>query len=436
VTGVQTCALPISGIEWVGEIPEHWENRKLKWDIFYQEGPGLRTFQFTEDGIRVICVSNITEKGIDFETTHTRHISKEEYEEKYKHFTVNDNDILLSSSGSIGKVCKYFYDGEPVILNTSTIRIHSKNNKKYIEDFVKYVLISNYVQIQLRFLMTGGIVSNFGPSHLDQIFNYVPPLTEQLQIVQFLDEKTDLIDKLISTKERKITLLKEQRTSLINQVVTKGLNPNVKMKDSGIEWIGKIPEHWEIKKLKHLCEITYGISPPDTTYNDEGIGVELINGPVEYSETDFGYTRSLKWTTEPKKFCKKGSLLFCLRGSTTGRMNITHKDVSIGRGVCSINSKRNQWFMIYSMFIIRIYIQKLISGSTFPSVVKDDVDNYQICNPSIQEQDDIVEYLNYKTKEIDDLIHLEQKKIDLLKEYRQSLISEVVTGKIKVTTDE
>lgn len=425
-----------SGIEWVGEIPEHWENRKLKWDIFYQEGPGLRTFQFTEDGIRVICVSNITEKGIDFETTHTRHISKEEYEEKYKHFTVNDNDILLSSSGSIGKVCKYFYDGEPVILNTSTIRIHSKNNKKYIEDFVKYVLISNYVQIQLRFLMTGGIVSNFGPSHLDQIFNYVPPLTEQLQIVQFLDEKTDLIDKLISTKERKITLLKEQRTSLINQVVTKGLNPNVKMKDSGIEWIGKIPEHWEIKKLKHLCEITYGISPPDTTYNDEGIGVELINGPVEYSETDFGYTRSLKWTTEPKKFCKKGSLLFCLRGSTTGRMNITHKDVSIGRGVCSINSKRNQWFMIYSMFIIRIYIQKLISGSTFPSVVKDDVDNYQICNPSIQEQDDIVEYLNYKTKEIDDLIHLEQKKIDLLKEYRQSLISEVVTGKIKVTTDE
>ena len=267
---------------------------------------------------------------------------------------------------------------------------------------------------------------------LENTYLVLPSLQEQHHIVQFLDEKTELIDKLISTKERKITLLKEQRTSLINQVVTKGLNPNVKMKDSGVEWIGEIPEHWEIKKLKHLCEITYGISPPDTTYNDEGIGVELINGPVEYSETDFGYTRSLKWTTEPKKFCKKGSLLFCLRGSTTGRMNITHKDVSIGRGVCSINSKGNQWFMIYSMFIIRIYIQKLISGSTFPSVVKDDVDNYQICNPSIQEQDDIVEYLNSKTKEIDDLVQFEQRKIEILKEYRQSLISEVITGKIKV----
>ena len=91
-----------SGVEWIGKIPSTWEKRKFKWDIFYQEGPELRTFQFTERGVRVICVS-ITEHGIDFETTHTRHISSKEYEEKYKHFTVNDRDILLSSSGSSEK---------------------------------------------------------------------------------------------------------------------------------------------------------------------------------------------------------------------------------------------------------------------------------------------------------------------------------------------
>ena len=125
-----------SGVEWIGKIPSTWEKRKFKWDIFYQEGPGLRTFQFTERGVRVICVSNITEHGIDFETTHTRHISQKEYEEKYKHFTVNDRDILLSSSGSIGKVSRYFFDGEPVILNTSTIRIHSSNKTYYLDDFV------------------------------------------------------------------------------------------------------------------------------------------------------------------------------------------------------------------------------------------------------------------------------------------------------------
>ena len=204
------------------------------------------------------------------------------------------------------------------------------------------------------------------------------------------------------------------------------------LKDSGVEWIGEIPSHWETKRLKYISEITYGISPPDTTYNDEGIGTILINGPVEYSETDFGLTRSLKWTTEPKKFTSKGSLLFCLRGSTTGRMNITHTDVSIGRGVCSINSSENQWFLIYSMFSVRRWIQDQISGSTFPSVTSDDVNNYQICSPPISEQQQIVEYLDEQTQLIDKTISIEEKRIELLKEYRQSLVSEVVTGKRKV----
>jgi type I restriction enzyme S subunit len=113
-------------------------------------------------------------------------------------------------------------------------------------------------------------------------------------------------------------------------------------------------------------------------------------------------------------------------------MNITHKDLSIGRGVCSINSKGSQWYLIYSMFILRIHIQKQISGSTFPSVVKEDVDNFTICNPPIKEQQEIVEYLDKHIKETDDLVSMEQNKIELLKEYRQSLISEVITGKIKV----
>jgi type I restriction enzyme S subunit len=205
------------------------------------------------------------------------------------------------------------------------------------------------------------------------------------------------------------------------------------MKDSGVEWIGEIPKHWDVKRLKYLSEITYGISPPDTTYNDEGNGIELVNGPVEYSIEDFGFTRSLKWTTSPIKFSSTGSLLFCLRGSTTGRMNITHKDLAIGRGVCAINSKENQWYLIYTMFSIRRYIQELISGSTFPSVTKDDVDNYLICSPPIHEQQEIVKYLDHHTSEIDKEVYLEERRIELLKEYRQSLISEVVTGKINVS---
>ena len=270
------------------------------------------------------------------------------------------------------------------------------------------------------------------PYDLMSLVSWFPPLQEQQQISNYLEHKTQQIDSLIEKTQQKIELLKEQRTSLINHMVTKGLNPDVEMKDSGVEWIGEIPSGWSILKLKYLCDITYGISPPDTTYNDEGIGSVLVNGPVEYSVSDFGYTRSLKWTTDPKKFSTSGSLLFCLRGSTTGRMNVTHQDLSIGRGVCSLNSLESQWFMIYSLMILRIHIQKLISGSTFPSVTKDDVDNYIICSPPIQEQQQIVDHLDKGTTKIDSTIEKETQRINLLKEYRQSLISNVVTGKVDV----
>ena len=262
---------------------------------------------------------------------------------------------------------------------------------------------------------------------------FSPPLEEQKLISRYLDKKTEQIDSLVKKIQKKIELLKEQRTSLINQCVTKGLDPNVEMKDSGVEWIGEIPSHWDCKKLKYISKITYGISPQETTYNDEGIGTVLINGPVEYSITDFGYTRSIKWTTDPKNIVPKGSLLFCVRGSTTGRMNICHQDVSIGRGVCSIESKLDQDFTVFSMMIVRIYIQDQISGSTFPSVVKEDVDNFVLPCPPIEEQRLISKCITDEVEGIDKLINLHSKKNDTLREYRQSLISSVVTGKVRVT---
>ena len=261
-----------SGIEWIGEIPQHWNITKLNRFVFFQEGSGLRTFQFTEDGIKVICVTNITESGIDF--SYKKFISTEEYLNKYQHFTVNKGDFLLSSSGnSWGKVSEYL-DDEKVILNTSTIRLNTINSKKYYKDLIKYVLKSEFVRIQLDILMTGSCQPNFGPTHLNQIVLPIQLPDEQQQIVQFLNEKTEIIDKLISTKERKIELLKQQRTSLINHVITKGLDPTVKMKDSGVEWIGKIPEHWKLVYLRHYTEkVGSGITPKGGSeiYVEEGI---------------------------------------------------------------------------------------------------------------------------------------------------------------------
>ena len=207
-----------SGVEWIGEIPSHWLFTKFNRFVFFQEGPGLRTFQFTDEGTKVICVTNITEKGIDF--TYKKFISIDEYFEKYQHFTVEKGDYLLSSSGnSWGKVSEYL-DDEKVMLNTSTIRLNTLDSSIYNKSLIPHILKSEVVRKQLEILMTGSCQPNFGPSHLNQLVIPIPPLSEQQQIVEYLDEQTGLIDKTISIEEKRIELLKEYRQSLISEVVT------------------------------------------------------------------------------------------------------------------------------------------------------------------------------------------------------------------------
>ena len=425
-----------SGVEWIGEIPSGWRIEKLKYignlyggltgksgkDFNNEDNPYNKPF---------IPFTNIF-NNVYISSNHFQYVNIKP-DERQNRVIKNDLFFLMSSEGyeDLGKSSILISEIDELYLN-SFCKGYRVNTDDVNPLFVNYQLLGNTHRKLISIEGKGFTRINLRQDKLKNTYMFIPPLQEQQQIVDYLDKKTSKIDKLIEKTEQKIELLKEQRTSLINTTVTKGLNPNVEMKDSGVEWIGEIPSGWNVTKLKYTCNITYGISPPDTTYNDKGRGEILINGPVEYSKEDFGYTRSTKWTTDPKKFTEKGSLLFCLRGSTTGRMNITHDYVSIGRGVCSIISKESQWFMIYSMFIVRDYIQGEITGSTFPSVTKDDVDNYFICTPPQQEQQQIVDYLDKETTKIDKLIDTENKRINLLKEYRQSLISEVVTGKVDV----
>ena len=421
-----------SGVEWVGETPNHWDIKRIKYTSSFQLSGVDRITYETEINVSICHYPDVYNNESIFRRTK---ISKGTCTpQELDKFCLKLGDILITkdseSPSDIGVPCYVEENIENTVCgyHLGQYRISDKMFPKYVFRFLQSDFVQSYFETESNGITRFGL----GKPSLENLELVIPPLQEQQQISNYLDHKTQQIDSLIEKTRQKVKLLKEQRISLINQVVTKGLNPDVEMKDSDVEWIGEIPSGWSILKLKYLCDITYGISPPDTTYNDEGIGSVLVNGPVEYSVSDFGYTRSLKWTTDPKKFSTSGSLLFCLRGSTTGRMNVTHQDLSIGRGVCSLNSLESQWFMIYSLMILRIHIQKLISGSTFPSVTKDDVDNYIICSPPIQEQQQIVEHLDKGTTKIDSTIGKETQRIKLLKEYRQSLISNVVTGKVDV----
>lgn len=208
-----------SGIERIGEVPKHWRVYQFKRVAFYQEGPGLRNWQFKDDGIKVISVTNITPPTITFEKLE-KYISLEEYEQSYKHFTVQKGDLLLASSGaSWGKISIYDSD-EKVILNTSTIRIHANRKTMASTHFIRWVLQSGYIYDSLITLLTGSCQPNFGPSHLSRLYVALPSLAEQQSIAEHLDAKTTQINRIIQTINTQIEKLKELRKTLINDVVT------------------------------------------------------------------------------------------------------------------------------------------------------------------------------------------------------------------------
>jgi len=223
-------AMKPSGIEWFGDVPAHWKINKLSRLSFMQEGPGLRTWQFTNEGTRVICVTNITEAGIDFLRLE-KFISNQEYKDSYEHFTVNNGDILLSSSGnSWGKVA--IYDGtEKVILNTSTIRLNETPTKPLLRNYLFRLLESIGIREQLGLAMTGSCQPNFGPTHLKEVLIAIPSPDEQIEILNFLDYEMNKIHILVAEATKAIMALEERRAALISAAVTGKIDVRSLVKD-------------------------------------------------------------------------------------------------------------------------------------------------------------------------------------------------------------
>jgi len=213
-------ALKPSGVEWLGNVPEHWKVNKFGRVAFFQEGPGLRHWQFADEGIKVICVTNIVPPKIDF-SNYTKYISIEEYQNTYRHFTVSKGDILLASSGaSWGKVSEYL-DDEAVILNTSTIRLNANSQGIVIKEFIKWLIQCAYISEHLTLLLTGSCQPNFGPTHLNQLVCAYPvDIAEQTYIVQYIERETANINDKINQIKQEIALLKEYRQALIFEAVT------------------------------------------------------------------------------------------------------------------------------------------------------------------------------------------------------------------------
>ncbi|EKT4502305.1 restriction endonuclease subunit S [Flavobacterium psychrophilum] len=417
-------------IDGLGDIPEHWERWKLNRVLFFQEGPGLRTWQFKDSGVKVICVTNITPPKISFAKM-TKYISVEEYEEKYKHFTVEKGNILLASSGATwGKVSTY-NDDEKVILNTSTIRLNTKKNELLSNSIVKHLLNANYVNTQLQNLLTGSCQPNFGPTHLNKLYVALPPLEEQTIIANFLDYKLAKIDRFIRKKKQLIKLLKEQKSGIINHAVTKGLDPNATMKNSGIEWLGDIPKDWEVRKLKYSVSLNQHreFSNEESKINKIALeNIESKTGRLLVGGNSFEGIGTI---------FKKDDVLFGKLRPYLAKVLAPNFEGSCVNEILVLTPNKEIWereflkFRMLSSEFIKI-VDNSTFGSKMPRASWDFIGGLKISCPPIEEQKAIVDYIEKETAKFNKVIVTIEKETALTQEYRKALITEVVTGKIDV----
>ena len=417
------------GVAWIGKIPVHFEVKRLKYVADLNMGQSPPSEEYNSDSLGAPFLQGNADFG-------PHHPTPKIYCPTARKHAI-PGDILLSVRAPVGAI--NIADQEYGI-GRGLCAICPRTN--HLERrYAKYLL--EVARTELHIVATGTTYDAVTVDDVSNITCVVPPLSEQTQIANFLDRKTRQIDEIICIKEQRIELLQERRTVLINQVVTKGLDPNVEMKPSGVEWIGEIPKHWTMTRLKYLGESIIGLSykPEDVTDDKNGTLV-LRASNIQNGKPSFLDNVYVNAEVDEKLRLKAGDILICSRSGSREligkNMTITKKLEGITFGVF-MTVFRTKFFRFISHFL-NSQVFKNQSGlfltTTINQLTINTLNNFLICFPTDEgEQAQIATFLNHRTQQIDELIAAEQRKIELLKEYRQSLISEVVTGKVDVRNE-
>jgi type I restriction enzyme, S subunit len=386
-----------SGVEWIGEIPKHWSIKRLKRFAQICNGQDQKNV-LDENGIYPIYGT-----GGVFGYANT--------------FLYDKVSVLLGRKGTIDKpqyVKEPFWSVDTAYYTI----INNKTNPRFF-----YYLCTT---INFELYKYGSAVPSMSQMVLNEIPFCCPELIEQIAISNYLDHKTTQIDNLISKKERLIELLQEERTAIINQAVTKGLDPNVPMKDSGIEWLGEIPEHWVAKKLKFVFELKDSIRVP---LSSEERGLMTIKSYDYYGASGI--------IDKVDEFLFDEDLIL-IGEDGANLLSRSTRLAFIAKGKYWVNNhahilKPKSGNIDYLCELLELIdYTKWISGSAQPKLTQEALMSIEIFEPPISEQNNIAEFINnqyLKTGIINDKL---SKELELLKEYKTALISEVVTGKVDV----
>lgn len=427
-----------SGVEWIGKIPEHWEVCKLKYILRELVSGGTPTstdeenWTEDEDGINWVSISDMSNTDNVYETA--KRITLKGLREKNLRI-LRSGTLVYSIYATLGKVAELKIDAVTnqailgLILNEE--RANKRFIKRYLESLERYIL----------YLSSSNTQNNLNAEKVRSIYLVLPQKDEQVAIADFLDQKTAEIDSLIADKEKLIRLLQEQRQAIISEAVTKGLDPNVPMKDSGVEWIGEIPAHWKVKRIKYIALVNPKKS--EIKYLSPDIEVTFI--PMENITAtgivDYTLTNTVENLINSYTYFRDGDIIMakvtpCFENGNIAIVDGLSNGIGFGTTelhVLRCNNENYSRFLFYYLqsntFKLK-GISEMYGVAGLKRIPTDFVLNYKLGLPNYEEQKAIAGYLDQKTTEIDSLIADIQTQMAKLKEYRESLISEAVTGKI------
>ena len=425
-----------SGVDWIGEIPTHWTVKKLGYVVSSHNGDRGVNYPSGDDmvyeGIPFVSTSELVNGKIILDNV--SYITEEKYQQ-LGGLKIQKDDIIYCLRGSVGKNGITDFNGGTIASSLMGIR-----SKKVNPHYLSYLLNSPIEEQQRNYLTTGSVSANLSAENVMRFLFALPPTEEQEVIVDYLDSKTSAIDALIVDKQKLIDLLQEKRQAVISEAVTKGLDKTAKMKDSGVEWIGEIPDDWEVKKLKYLGDAIIGLtySPEDIVDQDEKGTLVLRSSNIQDGKMAYNDNVYVNKEIPEKLMVKRGDILICSRN---GSRDLIGKNVLLGVSEtgCTFGAFMTIYRSIYNSYLYYVFnstLFKYLAGSFLTSTVNQlttgNLNNMVVPLPPLEKREEIVLFLFNKTSEIDSLITDITTQIDKLKEYRQSIISEVVTGKVAI----
>lgn len=393
-----------SGVQWLGEIPSHWTIMPLKYSGRFCKG---KLPSNTNDNCLGKPIIGASEMNGNMPSVYSEDNSVPQ---------CTQNDILFLWDGANAGLVSSFHDG----IVASTVTKFTCDNSNIVSTYL-YYLEKNY-QRYYKERVGGTTIPHMNSQYIASCPLLIPSIQEQQAIADYLDTATTKIDEAIAQQQKMIDLLNERKQIIINNAVTKGLNPDAPMKDSGVDWIGKIPEHWMTRRMRYLCKIKTG--DKDTINRvDEGKYPFYVRSPKV--ERINSYTFDGEAVLMAGDGVGAGKVFHYVNGKFG-----CHQRVYIFHDIKNING---EYLYFYMKSLFKHTIEQLSAKSTVDSVRLNMIQDFIVAIPTNEEQTSILSYLHKQIEKFDVAIANATKQISLLQERKQIIINDVVTGKVKVS---